>query len=170
MRDMFIQIGQIINTHGIKGEVKVMPFTDDPGRFEALDWLYIKKNNNLNKYFITSIKYQKDKLIIRFKNVDSMSDAENLKNCMLFIDRDKAIKLPEDTYFIVDLIGLTVITDKGIILGTVDDIIATGSNDVYIVKDKEGREVLIPAIKDVVKNIDLNTKFITIIPLEGLMD
>ena len=165
-----LDIGKIANTHGIKGELKIIPLTDDPSRFEDIDWLYIEINNSLQKYNIESVKYLKSLIVLKFKEINDMSEAEKLKGCFLKIDRKYAIKLPEDTYFICDLIGCTVIDENDFELGILKDIIKTGSNDVYIIKTKGKKDLLIPVLKSVVKEISIENKKIIVKLPEGLLD
>lgn len=165
-----IEVGKIINTHGIRGEVKVLPLTDDPMRYEELDWVYIQMDGGTKKLFIKNIRYQKNNIIIKFDGIDSMNDAEKIKNKMLLIDRDRAVPLPKDTYFICDLIGLEVRTHTGDVLGNITDVFKTGSNDVYVVKNPDGKDILIPAIKDVVVEVNIDDNYMVIKPLEGLID
>lgn len=158
-----LEIGQIVNTFGIKGFVKIKPFTDDITRFENLKNVYIKDK----QYEIESVKYQKDMVLLKFKGIDKIEDAEYLRNCYLEINREDGI-LEEGAYYIVDLLGLEVITDTGKSLGKLDDIYNTGSNDIYVVKDELGKQILLPAIKDVIKEIDIENKKITVHLLKGL--
>lgn len=173
MKNEQMVIGQIVNTHGVRGAVKVVPFTDDMTRFEDLEWVYVKKENQdqLEKYNISRVQYHRNKFVlIRFKDVFTVEDAEKFKNALIIIDRDMAIELPEDTYFICDLIGLKVNTLDGRTLGNIVDVISTGANDVYVVKDASEKEILLPAIKDVVKVIDIENNFMLVELLEGLID
>jgi len=167
----FMNIGKIINTHGIKGEVKVMPLTDYPERFELLKKVLIEKKGVKNTYTIVSVKYFKQTVILKFSEVNDMSEAEKLKDAMVIIDRKDAIKLPEDSFFIDDIVGCEVFDEKRGFLGKVHDIIQTGSNDVYIVQGTDNyKEVLVPALKAVVKNIDIESKRIDVTLPEGLLD
>ena len=159
-----LEVGQIVNTFGIKGFVKVKPFTDNITRFDNLKNVYIKEK----QYEIESVKYQKDIVLLKFKGVDKIEDAQNLKNCYLEIDRKDGI-LEEGAYYIVDLLGLNVITDTGKSLGKLDDIYNTGSNDIYVVKDEIGKQILLPAIKDVIKEINLEDKKIVVHLIKGLI-
>lgn len=170
MKKNQLEIGRIINTHGIRGEVKVMPLTDDPRRFERLAWVYINDNHTLKKFYIQRVKYQKNNVIVKFKELDSINDAEPFRNCMLVIDREMAVDLPPDTYFICDLIGLQVKTDQGQELGEIIDVMSAGGNDVYVVKGSSEKEILIPAIKQVVLKVDIEQGFVIVKLLEGLMD
>ena len=170
MKNKKLEIGKIINTHGIRGEVKVMPLTDDARRYDRLEWVYIDKVAPDTKLFIEKLRYHKNNVIIKFKKVNTMNEAEKLKNKSLFINRELAVELPEDTYFICDLIGSEVLTVEGQNLGKICDIISTGSNDVYIIKNDSNKEILIPAIKDVVKKVDIENSLIIVKLLEGLID
>ena len=158
-----LEIGQIVNTFGIKGLVKVKPFTDDITRFDNLKNVYIKEK----QYEIESVKYHKDMVLLKFKDIDKIEDAENLRNCYLEINREDG-NLKEGAYYIVDLLGWEVITDTGKSLGKLDDIYNTGSNDIYVVKDELGKQILLPAIKDVIKEIDIENRIITVHLLKGL--
>ena len=165
----YLEVGQIVNTFGVSGEVKVYPYTDDIKRFSKLKSVYIEKKSVMQEYKIQNVRYHKNMVIIKFENVENMNDAELLKNCYLKIDRKDAIKLPKDTFFIADLIGLDVYTDEGKLLGKVEDIYSTGSNDIYVVKDELGKQVLLPAIKDVLKDINLEERKITVHIIKGLI-
>lgn len=165
----FLEIGQIVNTFGIKGMVKVKPFTDDIKRFDNLEKIYIKKNGTKKEYIIEQVKYQKDTVLIKFKYIDKIEDAENLKSSYILIDRKDEPELEEGTYYIVDLLGLDVYTDNNKLLGKLDDIFNTGSNDIYVVKDKLGKQILLPAISEVIKDINIDEKKIIVHILEGLI-
>ena len=164
-----LEIGQIVNTFGIKGMVKVKPFTDDIRRFDELKTVYVEKNSNQTEYEIEEVKYHKDMVLIKFKGIDKVEQAEMLRNSYLTVSRDSVEKLEEGRYYIVDLLGLEVYTDEQILLGTLDDIFNTGSNDIYVVKDKQGKQILLPAIQDVIKQIDIENKKIIVHLLPGLI-
>ena len=166
----YLEVGKIVNTFGVKGEVKVVPYTDDINRFSKLKNVYIVKISNMEKVEIENVRYHKNMVILKFKNIDDMNSAELLKNHYLKIDRKDAIKLPKDTFFIADLIGLDVYTDKGELLGKVDDIYSTGSNDIYVVKNESGKQILLPGIKDVLKDIDLDNEKIIVHIIKGLLE
>ena len=165
----YFEIGQIVNTHGVNGYVKVNPFTDDIERFEELKTVFIVKNKELIEFEIQEIKYQKNMLLIKFKNIDDLNMAEKYKGCYIKIHRKDARKLPKDTYFIADIIGSQVITDEGVTLGRVDDIYNTGSNDIYVVKDDMGKQILLPSIKEVILDIDIEKQIVTVHLLDGLI-
>ena len=164
-----LEIGQIINTYGIKGEVKVIPFTNDIRRFDELENIYVKTKKESKLYKIESIKYHKNMVLIKLKSINTPEQAELLKNAYIEIDRNQAIQLKEGEYFIVDLIGLDVYTDEGKLLGKVDDIYNTGANDIYVVKDELGKQILLPGIKEVIKNVDLESEKITVHLIPGLI-
>ncbi|MBU5482760.1 ribosome maturation factor RimM [Clostridium sp. MSJ-11] len=156
----FLSIGQIINTHGLKGELKVYPLTDDINRFKLLQNVYI----NNEEISIEWCKLQVDKVILKIKGVDSIEEAMKLKNQYLDVKREDAVELSEGSYFIADLIGCTVYDDHNNNLGEVYDVIQTKNNDVYWVKGK--KELLIPALKTIVVNINIEEKIIIIKPVE----
>lgn len=165
----YFEVGQIVNTFGIKGLVKVNPFTDDAERFEELKTVYICKKNEMQKVEIEEVKYHKNMVLLKIKGIDNMNDAEKVKGLYLKIDRKDAKKLPKDTYFIADLIGLNVYTDEDEYLGNVEDIFSTGANDVYVVKNDEGKQILLPSIPEVLKTIDLEKEKIIVHILQGLI-
>ena len=165
-----LEIGQIVNTFGIKGEVKVKPFTDDIKRFDKLKKVNIEQKNSKKEYEIENIKYHKDMVILKLKGIDQIEQAELLRNSYLKIDRNEEEPLEENTYYIVDLLGLSVYTEEGILLGILDDIYNTGSNDIYVVKESLGKQTLLPAIQDVMKKIDIENQKIIVHVMKGLLD
>lgn len=164
-----LEIGQIVNTFGIKGIVKVVPFTDDITRFDNLKKVYIKTKKEKKEYEIEEVKYHKNMVLLKLKGIDNPEDAVLLKNAYLLVDRKDAVPLPKNSYYIVDLLGLEVYTDEDVLLGILEDIYNTGSNDIYVVKDEKGKQILLPAISDVIKNIDIENKKITVHLLNGLI-
>lgn len=165
----YLEIGQIVNTQGLKGEVKINPFTDDVRRFDKLKKIYVEKNNNKQELEIERIRYAKNIVIAKFIGLDIIEDVQNLKGKYVFIDENDKLDLPQDTYYITDLIGAKVMdnsTNKEI--GIITDVFSTGSNDVYVVKSLD-KEILIPAIKQVVLNVDIKSKIITVNLIEGLL-
>ena len=163
-----LEIGQIVNTFGIKGEVKVKPFTDDINRFDELKKVYVKTKTGIKQYKIENVKYHKNMVLLKLEGINRIEDAEMLRNLFLEIDREDAIPLEEGTYFIADLIGLEVYTDEGKLLGKVEDIYNTGNNDIYVVKDELGKQILLPGIKEVIKEVKLDEKIIVHL-LQGLV-
>ena len=165
----YIEIGQIVNTNGLKGVVKVNPFTDDIGKFEDLKYVYIQLKNELKKIKIEQVRYNKNQVLLKLEGIDSIEEAEKYRNVYLKTEKESQEDLGEDTYSIVDLIGLDVYTDKNEYLGKIEDVFPTGSNDVYVVKDNLGKQILIPAIADVVKEVDLKNKKMIINLIPGLI-
>ena len=155
-----LEIGQIVNTFGIKGEVKVTPFTDDITRFDDLEKVYVKTRKESKLYKVERTRYHKNMVLLKLEGINNPEDAEILKNSFLEVDREDAIPLEEGQYFIVDLIGLDVYTDEGNLLGKVDDIYNTGANDIYVVKDELGKQILLPGIKDVIKEVKLDDRIV----------
>lgn len=155
----YLSIGQIINTHGVNGEMKVLPLTDDINRFKSLNTVFIKgEEKNL-----IQCKIANDKVIIKLENVDTLEAAAKYVKEYLYVARKDAASLPEGNYFITDLMGCEVYDTNDNYIGKVFNVIQTGSNDVYWVKNKE-EEVLIPALKRIVISIDIQNAKITVIP------
>lgn len=164
----FLEIGQIVNTRGLKGEVKVNSYSEDPERFEKIKTIILKNKGKEQEYEIQKVTYNKNQVILKLKNVDTIEEAEKLRNSIILIDRDSLGELPEDVYYIADLIGLDVYTDENEYLGKVDDIFGTKSNDVYVVKDDLGKTKLLPGIPEVIKDISLEDGKIIVHLIEGL--
>lgn len=167
--ERYLEIGQIVNTFGIKGQVKVNPFTEDIKKFDKLNEIYVEKKKELQLFQIENVNYNKHTVILKLKGIDTIEQAEEYRNCYIKIDREKEEKLPEGVYYIVDLLGLDVYTDEGKLLGKVDDIYNTGSNDIYVVKDELGKQILLPGIEEVLKQVDLENKKIIVHIIEGLI-
>ncbi len=166
----YLQVGKIANAHGLKGELKVIPLTDHIERFLELEFVYIKIDSRYIKYPVDNVRFNKNSVILKLKGIDSRGEAENYKGMFLEIDRTNAVKLPKDSYFICDITGCIVIDENGSLLGKVVEVLQLGSNDVYVVKNHEGREVLIPALKSVVKDLSVENKTINVILPEGLIE
>lgn len=169
MEDL-LQAGVITTTHGIRGEVKVFPTTDDVHRFEDLDSVLLDTGRDYMKLEIENVKYFKQYAILKFKGIDNINDIEKYKGRSLYVTRDQAIPLEEDEYYIADLIGLDVYLESGEKFGVLKDVMETGANDVYIVETKEGKEVLIPAIHECVLDIDVEENRMEIHLMDGLLD
>ena len=165
----FLEIGQIVNTFGIKGMVKIKPFTDDIRRFDDLKKVYIENNKSRKEYEIEEVKYHKEMVLIKFKGVETVEQAELLRNYYLKVKREDEPELDDGTFYIVDLLGLEVCSDEGNLLGKLEDIYNTGSNDIYVVKNELGKQLLLPAISDVIKDINLDEKRIVVHILNGLI-
>ena len=164
-----LEIGQIVNTFGIKGFVKVNPWVNDVTRFDDLKKVYIKIRKELKTLEIEEVKYHKNQVLLKFKGVETVEQAEMLRNAILEIDRKDAIPLEEGEYFIADLLESEVYTDEGEKLGILEDIFNTGSNDIYVVKNELGKSILLPRIKEVFKEIDVENKKIIVHLIEGLI-
>jgi len=171
-RDMddLLQVGAIANTHGIKGEVKVFPTTDDPGRYRELKEVVLDTGKQKLTMEIEGVKFFKNMVIVKFKGIDDINDVEHYKGAKLFVTRENAVELGEDEYFFADLVGLCVKTDEGETLGELTDIMQTGANDVYVVKLESGGELLVPAIRDCIRRVDLMAGEVTVHLLPGLLD
>ena len=154
MKD-YLEIGQIVNTHGLKGYIKVVPFTDSISRFEELTKIYIQYKKELIEFKIEKVKYLKKLVTLKLIGINDINEAEKYKNSYIFIKREDAKKLDEDTYFIADLIGLNVYDEKDKLIGKLNDIYNTGSNDIYVVNSDNGKQILFPALKSVIKQIDV---------------
>ena len=165
----YLEIGQIVNTSGLKGFLKVIPLTDDITRFEDLKTVYIQEKKDLVEFKIQEVKYSKNMVLLKLEGIDDIGEAEKFKNFYIKINRKDAVELEEDSYFIVDIIGCKVFTDENEFLGNVIDVFQTGSNDVYTVKNNEDKEILLPAIEDVIKDIDIANKKIVVKLMDGLI-
>lgn len=168
--DNLLRVGVISSTHGVRGEAKVFPTTDDPGRFRELKNVIMDTGQEQLNMEIEGVKFFKNMVILKFKGYDSIEAIEKYKGKDLLITRDQAVDLGPDENFIADLIGLKVVTESGEEFGTLTDVIKTGANDVYEVKMKDGKEVLLPAIKECVLKVDLEEGVITVHIMEGLLD
>ena len=162
-------IGKVVSTQGNKGEVNVLPFTDSIERFKNLDNVFLRNKNNQTILNIEKIRIKKDTVILKLKDIENLEEAKMIVGSFLEVERKNAVKLSKDTYFIFEIIGLEVYSENNIFLGKVENIISTGSNDVYVVGRKDKEELFIPAIHNVVKNIDLEKKRITINMVDGLI-
>ena len=165
-----LQVGVISSTHGVRGEVKVFPTTDDVTRFKKLKEVILVTEKTEKVLKITSVKFFKQFAILKFDGIDTLNDVEVYKGASLFVDRKNAVKLQKDEYFIADLIDLEVVDEQENKLGTLIDVMQTGANDVYIVKNDEGKELLFPAIKECILNIDFKAKKMTVHVMDGLLD
>ena len=166
----YLQVGVITSTHGIKGEVKVFPTTDDAGRFKELRHVILDAGKEQIPLEVQNVKFFKQFVILKFKGIDNINDIERYKGCSLYVTREDAIPLEEDEYYIADLQGMQMYTEDGELFGTLRDVMETGANDVYIVDSKEHGEVLIPAIHDCILDVDLDEQKMTIHLLPGLID
>ena len=168
--EQFLRVGVISSTHGIRGEVKVYPTTDDPERFLDLDEVILDTGREHKILEIEGVKFFMNQVILKFKGYDNINDIEKYLKKDLLVDREHAVELGENENFIADLIDMEVVTDEGKVLGTLTDVIETGANDVYAVKTPEGKEILLPAIRDCILDVNVDEKRMTVHVMEGLLD
>ena len=162
-----LKVGKIINTHGIKGNLKVFPLTDYMERFEELNWVYIDGNDE--KFYIKDVKYMPTVVLLSFKGYENIDSVEKFKDKYILIDESQRRNLPEDTYYIADIIGLDVYTVKNEYIGKVKDIIQTSSNDVYVIEGGNNKEIMIPAVEEFIPEVCLKEGKIIIDPIEGMI-
>lgn len=162
------QVGAITQTHGIRGEVKVFPLTDDISRFKNMKDLILDTGKEQISLEVTSARPQKNLVILKFKGYDNINDVEKYRGCGLYVTKENRVKCEQDEYFIADLIGLEVVTDEKVTLGKVADVITTGANDVYVVAKPDGEEVLLPAIKECILDIDMENGKMQVHMMPGL--
>ena len=164
----YFEIGHISNTHRLKGEVKVRPFTESKNDFKNFKHVLIDFDGELKKYEIENVRYQNDVVLLKLKTIDTIEDAEKIKNHYIKISRDDAKKINDDEFFIADLIGCEVYENE--LLGVVEDVFTAGASDVYVVKRKGKKDLLLPAIASVIKTIDVINKRIDVNVPKGLDD
>lgn len=165
-----LRIGVIANTHGIRGEAKIFPTGDDPKHFSALEEVYLKKGGRETRFRISSVRYFKNLVICKFEGIDTPEALLPYKNADIYMDRKDAAPLKENEHYIADLIGLEVVTDEDKKLGTVEDIWATGANQVMEVRPPEGKNILIPYIRECILEVEPEKGFIRVHLLDGLLD
>ncbi|MGN0383244.1 MAG: ribosome maturation factor RimM [Eubacterium sp.] len=170
MKSDLLRVGVISNTHGIKGEIKVFPTTDDPKRFNDLKSIILDTGREHINFEICSVKYFKQFVILKFNGIDNINEIEKYKGCDLLVTRDNAVELAPNEYFIADLIGLKVITDYNEDFGTIKDVIQTGANDVYEVVTTSGQEVLLPVIDECILDVNIEDGFVKAHIMKGLLD
>ncbi|HJD33063.1 MAG TPA: ribosome maturation factor RimM [Candidatus Mediterraneibacter tabaqchaliae] len=166
--EQFLQVGVISSTHGIRGEVKVFPTTDDPMRFKKLKKVLLDTGRERLELEVQSVRFFKQFAIVKFKGIDNINDIERYKGKGLFVPREDAVPLGEDEYYIADLIGMEVFTEDGH-FGVVRDVMETGANEVYIVESDKHGEVLIPAIRQCVLDVNVEEKKMKIRLMDGLI-
>ncbi len=177
MEDL-LKVGVITSTHGVRGEVKVFPTTDDVNRFKKLKQVLLYTGKEYLTLEIEGVKFFKNMVILKFKGLNLIEDVEKYRQKDLFVERKDAVRLKKDEYFIADLIGLQVFGEDGVLIGTLKDVITTGANDVYAVEITEGNnlgaeagtEVLLPAIKQCVLEVDVEAGKMVVHMMEGLLD
>lgn len=165
-----LQVGIITSTHGVRGEVKVYPTTDDAKRFKRLKEVILDTGKEQLTLEIESVKFFKQFVILKFKGIDDINEVEKYRQKSLYVTRKNAVRLSRDEYFIADLMGLKVMDETEAEIGTLRDVMETGANDVYIIDLNDGRELLLPAIKQCVLKVDMENGFIQVHILDGLLD
>ena len=169
MEKMF-QVGIITSTHGVHGEVKVFPTTDDVRRFKRLKEVILDTGKEQITLEVEGTKFFKQFVILKFKGIDNINDVERYRQKSLYVTRENAVRLKKDEYFIADLMGLRVHNEDESEIGVLREVIETGANDVYVIDLDDGRELLLPAIKECVLNVDVEAGFIQIHIMPGLLD
>jgi len=167
MNDYF-EIGKIVNTVGVSGEIKIFPTTDDPKRFGLLDTISIMLNGTMIEKSVKNVRYHRNLVMLRLDGIDDVNAANALRDGVIIVERDNALPLSENEYFLRDLLGIAVNTEDGDNLGVLRDVIFTGANDVYVVKGDDGKDLLIPAIKDCILSVNIEDKHMVVKLLEGL--
>ena len=169
---MRLKVGKIVNTHSLKGEVKVISSTDfEEERFKKGSKLLITRGNQLiREVVVQSYRNHKNFLLVKFEGIDSVEEAEKLKNLQIKIDSDEVVELEENEFYFHQIIGCEVFDENDKNLGEIIDILTPGANDVWVIKGENGKEILIPYIEDVVKKIDITSKKVNIEVMEGLID
>lgn len=165
-----LQVGVISSTHGIRGEVKVFPTTDDPGRFKKLKHVILDTGREQKNLEITGVKFFKQFVILKFKGIDNINDIEKYKGKSLYVTRENAVRLKKDEYFIADLVDMQVFLEDGTPFGVLTDVMKTGANDVYCIQTQEHGEVLIPAIGECILDVDVEGQKMTIHLMPGLVE
>ncbi len=169
MAEDYFRVGVIANTHGIRGEVKVFPTTDDPGRFQGMKEVILDTGKEKKRLEIENTRFFKNLVILKFKGINNINDVEQYKGMDLLVSRENAIPLEEGEYYIADILGARVVTREGEEFGILKDVLTTGANDVYVV-DHQGKEVLLPVIPDCILERDMEKKVVTIHLMKGLLD
>ena len=167
--EQLLQVGVITQTHGVRGEVKVFPTTDDAARFKKLKHVMLDTGKETLPLEIESVKFFKQFVILKFKGFDNINYIERYKRCPLLIERENAVPLEEGEYFIADMIGMKVITDEGENFGILKDVMETGANDVYVIEHPSEGEVLVPAIKECILDVDIENRQMKIHVMNGLI-
>lgn len=166
----YFRVGVIANSHGVKGEVKVYPTTDDVNRFKELETIYLDENDTYRELHIKSVKFVKNMVVLGFEEFNNMNDILGFKGMDLYVDREHAIPLNEGEFYVADMVGADIVTDEGDHFGTLKDVIKTGANDVYVINTDDGKEVLFPSIPDCILEKDLENKLIKVHIMDGLLD
>lgn len=169
MEDKF-QVGVITSTHGVRGEVKVFPTTDDPNRFKRLKEVILDTGKEELVLEVEGVKFFKQFVILKFKGLDNINDIEKYRQKSLYVTRQNAVRLRKDEYFVADLMGMEVVDEQNVKIGVMKSVMETGANDVYVIDMTDGRELLLPAIKQCILNVDMESNVMQVHVLEGLLD
>ena len=164
-----LRVGVITTTHGVRGEVKVFPTTDSAERFLDMEYVLLDTGRELKELHIQNVKFYKNQALLKFKEINNINDIEKYKGCELWIRREDAQELSEDEYYVADLLGMKVVLEDGSYFGTLKDVMETGANDVYIVTTEQGDEVLLPAIKECILDVDIEENVMTVHLMKGLI-
>ena len=168
--EQLLRVGVISSTHGVRGEVKVYPTTDDVNRFKKLKKVVLDTGREYMDLEISTVKFFKNQVILKFKGIDNINDIEKYKGKDLLVHREDAVTLEENENYVADLIDLKVVTDEGQVLGYLTEVMETGANDVYVVETEDGKELLLPAIRECILDVDLDEEIMTVHILPGLFD
>lgn len=169
MEDL-LQVGIITTTHGVNGEVKVFPTTDDPARFKKLKQVILDTGREKISLTVTQVRFFKNLVILKFKDYDNINDVEKWKSKGLYVTRENAVKCEEGEYFIADLVGMSVVSDEGEALGELSEVLSTGANDVYVVTKTGEKDLLLPAIRECILSINLEERVMKVHVMDGLRD
>lgn len=167
--EQFLRVGIISSTHGVRGEVKIFPTTDDLHRFEELKEVFLDTGKNQIPLEVERVKYFKQFAIVKFRGIDNINDIEKYKGRSIYVERTNATELQEDEYYIADIIGMDIYTEDGMYFGKLQDVMETGANDVYIVKSEQYGEVLIPAIRQCILDVDIKENKMKVHLMDGLL-
>ncbi len=169
MEDYF-KIGIITSSHGVRGEMKVFPTTDDAGRFKKCREVFVEDKNGLSGYEVESVRVAPDKVLLKLKGIDTPEEAVKFRQRGIFVDREHAVRLAKDEYFIADLIDIEVRDEESRKIGVLKDVMPTGANDVYQIALDDGRELLLPAIRDCILEVNVEQGYMRVHILDGLLD
>jgi 16S rRNA processing protein RimM len=165
----YLAIGRIVRAHGVRGEISVTVLTDFPERFETLEWVYVGDEFEAQPFRLEKYRWHKKNILLTLADITNRTQAEQLQGQFVQVPVGEAVPLADGDYYLYQLIGLQVITSTGELLGTIDNVIETGANDVYVVKNNTQNELLIPAIADVIKSVDLDKGQVIIELIDGLI-
>ena len=169
-QELLISIGQITTTQGISGEVRVLPLTDFPERFNKLEQVILNQNGELTSWAVESARQHKQFILLKLAGMDDLNQARRFRNALIQVPESELMPLPDGQFYVFQIIGLAVYDEDGAYLGQIKEVLRTGSNDVYQIINEDNKELLVPALREVVKDIDLENQRVIICPLPGLLD